>query len=389
MILDEMRDLPEPEINLLDPGRVERYVQATGWKREDRFGKGKVAVYERPESRSEQIRIPLSRRLPDFNLVLGQTVTLIARWEKRPALELLHELLLPPADLLCFRESGPGVGSIDVPLDHGLRLLAGVRKTLLAAACSVLRPEPWHPRTNLPQAEQFLQRCRLAQTTTTGFAVTVACLLDPGAGAEALSDPAPFSRRVTVLLMRSLHRLAGAFEAGDPDRALVPTAGAPVVSANLCEGLLEMMPEGEGAALTVTATWARTLPPSEESLPAAVRLRREDFPRLESLARQLHPAHEPQRQTFLGVVETLNGRRNAGGQVEGEVVVTVLDPEGETLRARADLDAASYAAAVEAHLRGWPVSLQGVLHRGVRTHRLEDVSEVKVYPRLAQQQESA
>jgi hypothetical protein len=36
MILDEMRALPEQEINLLDPGRVERYVEATGWKREGR-----------------------------------------------------------------------------------------------------------------------------------------------------------------------------------------------------------------------------------------------------------------------------------------------------------------------------------------------------------------
>jgi hypothetical protein len=70
-------------------------------------------------------------------------------------------------------------------------------------------------------------------------------------------------------------------------------------------------------------------------------------------------------------------------------VVTVLDPEGETLNAHADLDAASYAAAVEAHLGGWPVSLQGVLRRGGRTHRLEDVGEFKVYPRLAHQQQSA
>jgi hypothetical protein len=381
--------LPEDLVAGLDPVRVRDYVQATGWVRLPALDDGKVAVFVDPDAELDQLLVPLRRDLGDFNPRMAEVVAYIAQREKRPALEVLYELLLPPADLLCFRESGPAVGPIDLLFDHGVQLLAGVRKMLLAAACSVIRPEPLHPRSNLPEAEQFLQRCRLAQASQGGFAVTVACPLDAGPGTPKRFEE-PFSRRVTALLLRSLDRLARAFEAGDPNLALVGAENEPVISANLCEGLLEMTPEGEGSSLTVTAGWARSLPPpAGESLPGSVRLRREDFARLESLVRQLQPAHQPQRQALLGVVETLNGRRNAGGQVEGEVVLTILDPEGETLRARADLKAASYAAAAEAHLRALPVSLQGVLHRGVRAHRIEDVTEFMVYPRLAQHPESA
>jgi hypothetical protein len=294
MILEEMQTLPEAEVAALDPVRVEHHVQATGWKRDPHLGRGKVLVYERPESRLDQIRIPVSRQLSDFNLVMAQTVTLIAQYEKRPALELLHELLLPPADYLCFTESGPAVGTIDLPFEHGLNLLAGVRRVLLAAVCSVLRPEPFHSHTTLADAQTFLQHCRLVQVERGHFTLTIACPLDATPTRDVPTEQIPLTRRVTVLLMRSLDRLAQAFDTGDSSLALASVNGEPVLTASLCEGLLDMTPEGEGSSLTVTANWARTLPPpAGMPLPMSVRLRREDFPSIEALARQLQPVHEP------------------------------------------------------------------------------------------------
>jgi hypothetical protein len=386
MILDTMQTLPEAEVSLLEPARVECYVQATGWKQEPRLGRGKVVVYERPEVRSEQIRIPVSHQLADFNVVMAQTVTLIAHWEKRPALELLRELLLPPADLVTFIESGPALKGIDVSFEQGLRMLAGVRTTLLAVACSVKRSQRFHPRLSLADAERFLSHCRLVSTATP-FAITVACPLDAVATSGDPSE-SPFTRRVTSLLMRSLHRLATAFAAGNPSLALATSEGEPVISANLCEGLLDLTPEGDASSLSVTARWARALPPPSDALPGSVCLRREDFPHLEFLVQSLRPSGEPQ-QALLGWVEALNGRPTIGGAVEGEVLLTVLDPEGETLRARAELNAVDYVAAADAHLRSLPVSLRGILRRGVRTHRIDAVADFSVYPRLAHHPASA
>ena len=61
---------------------------------------------------------------------------------------------------------------------------------------------------------------------------------------------------------------------------------APVT--HLCEGLLEMTPEGDGAILTISASWARTMPPpTAEPLPGVVRLRKESFPQIETLVERV------------------------------------------------------------------------------------------------------
>src|SRR5262249_11776696 len=148
----------------------------------------------------------------------------------------------------------------------------------------------------------------------------------------------------------------------------------PMLSANLCEGLLEMAPEGESSFLGVSAEFSRTLqgPPGVDS-PTSVRLRREVFPRIEYLAGRLRPVQSPQRQVLVGLVETLNGRPNADNRPEGQVTLRIITPEGEILRARADLNADDYARADQAHMRNLPVVLEGVLRRVGRTVRIDDI----------------
>jgi hypothetical protein len=310
---------------------------------------------------------------------MSEALDHLAAWEKRPALELLRDLLLPPADVLRFGESGPMADGGSLPLEHGLDLLSGVRKVLLAAACSVQRPQTFHPRLALAEAEQFLRRCQLGPTEVGSFVVPVACPLDIMPASEELFAPTPFTRRVTSLLMRSLHRLARALEIGAVESVLEPVPGEPVLSANLCEGLLHMTPEGDVSALTVTASWSRSLPPNEE-LPSQVRLRREVFGRIEALAVRLRPAREPHRQTFFGFVDTLNGRANADDRLEGPVILRLLGSESEPVRARADLGAEDYHTAWQAHGQHRAITVQGILRRAGRTNRLDEVTGLRLLP---------
>ena len=58
----------------------------------------------------------------------------------------------------------------------------------------------------------------------------------------------------------------------------------PVLNANLCEALLDLTPPENAEGFTVAVSWDRTHPPSAAA--GLVRLRREDFPRIEALARR-------------------------------------------------------------------------------------------------------
>jgi hypothetical protein len=177
--------------------------------------------------------------------------------------------------------------------------------------------------------------------------------------------------------MSSLNNLARALERGDPDAALRTNNQTPPLSANLCEALLEMTPEGEESVLDISLRWDHNHPPGD-GLPQIVRLRRDLFGRIEALAARLLPTPSPHRQTFVGRVETLEGRPNPDGQREGAVTLQILLPEGETSLARAELNAADHHTAWLAYERNQLVMFQGVLRGAIRAARIEDVGEFRL-----------
>jgi hypothetical protein len=350
------------------------YALATGWQRVEGLN-GKLAVYTYPGHELDQLLIPLDHNLDDYGRLMAEVIRKLAAWEKRPAQAVLNDLLLPPADVIRFSLAGPETIRGTVPLERGIDLLAGVRRALLAAACSVIRPQQkFHPRLSRAEPEQLIRSCQLGQTERGSFTATLACPLDAVPTPPSLFGNEPFARQTTALLMRSLHQVVEALDHDQPDKLIQPPPGWAVISSNFCEALVAMQPEGEQSSLRVTATWARTLPPSPQAhLPAAVELPPAYFPVLAQVAQQLRPSHAPQRDLFVGMIDTLNGNPGEDGRMQGEVIVLVLREEA-LLRARVDLGPEDYSKACDVHKVGGFVILEGILYPGIRLHRIEQVS---------------
>ena len=60
--------------------------------------------------------------------MVAEAVRKLAEFEKRPARAVLEHLLLPPADLLHFREVSPDAEAGNLPLDHAVRMVSGARR---------------------------------------------------------------------------------------------------------------------------------------------------------------------------------------------------------------------------------------------------------------------
>jgi hypothetical protein len=179
--------------------------------------------------------------------------------------------------------------------------------------------------------------------------------------------------------MRSLHQLAVALERGDPDSLLRQAEDESIISANLCERLLDMAPEGDDAFLCITADFFSTVESSPHvSVPKTVRLRRELFSRIEYLAGKLRPVQSPRRHLHIGYVETLNGRPNSDGRMEGHVTLRLLTAESDHLRARTDLAVEDYALADQTHMANRPVSLEGVLRQTGRSYRIDSPAQFQM-----------
>jgi hypothetical protein len=365
--------LPLEAARMVTPRALLGYARGLGWQPVPNGRRSDIAVFHRPDSRLHQVIIPTDSTLADFGEAVAEAVRKLAEFEHRPALAVLEHLLLPPADVLRFREVSADAESGNLPLDHAARMLDGTRKLLLSAAHSVLVPQPYHPRLSRSEAGDFVSRCRLGQTERDSFTLTVACPLDLQAGLFGPNGE-PFARRVTTLLTQVLQELSQAADTGRLDD-LADLARHPGISANLCESLLMLRPAGERAYLGVSVTWSRaSLPPTREAQ-RETQLRQEVFEVAEALAPRLRSLPAPRVARFFGFVDELRGQPTPNDpRPSGEVRFTLFDQE-EEIHAKADLKPEDYAVAGAAHLAGDLVSFRGILHRLPRLNRIDRVSD--------------
>ncbi len=362
-------------LNALD---VRSYLLARGWKRANSKIPD-IGIFRRPEAEDVEVLIPFSSVYADFREGMVRAIVEIARYEHRPASQIVQDLLRPRVDLLRFalesNESADGA----IKLDDGLALLSGSRKALLAAACSVKRPQSFHARMSLREAEAFVGKCRLGQTERGSFVATVECALDIGEASptdSATDSVEPFGRKVTTLLLSSIERIVASIQADDMTSLVSPSPNDVVVSANLCDAIAEMLPSSEDAVLRIGSSWSPTLP-APRNIPTQIRIERQYVQALTRIARELRPGKNPAPDMFVGKIDALLGQPSSDGRMTGEIVLAA-QVEEQVLKLRFDLDANEYSAACDAHRDGRYVSVRGILRMGARVHRLETATAFRV-----------
>jgi hypothetical protein len=337
---------------------------------------GYAALYRSPGDGAIEVQIPLDLELADYADAITLAARRISGFEGRAVEEVLRDLLRPRSDTIRYALSGGSTETGTIGLIAGLSLVEGALKSLLASACSVRRPRRFHPRMTLADAESYVRGCRLGQTEIGSYVLTVDAPLDIHEQLDA--HDIPFGRRATTLLFESTAYLARAIRQGEAARVLDGPADAPLVSANLCEALVEMMPPDESAGLRLTGAWSPLIP-APASLPVAVHFDRTMFESVERLAQQLRPSQSSERAHFVGKVVELSGAPNPTGQLEGDVILQI-QADDQLLEVRVTLGPEVYAHAGAAHLSQQYVSVHGQLQRGRRTHSLRNPTDFTVLP---------
>lgn len=336
-----------------------------------------AAIYRSPGGGSVEVQIPLDTSLADYDDAMLLAVRRLAGFEGRPPEQLIRDLLQPRCDTLRYALADTTLGTGTVDLLTGTSLLNGATKSLRASACSVQHPRRFHPRMSLTDADSYVRSCRLGQTEIGSYVLTINAPLDIHDQLEA-DDQIPFGRRATTLLLDSTSYIARSIRQGEEARILEDRANAPLVSANLCEALVEMMPPDESADLRLCGSWSPLVPPPK-SVAVEILLDRSMFESIEQLAQRLRPARGSEPGQFVGKVIELSGNQNDMGDLEGDVVLHV-QTDDQLLKVRVSLDPSEYRVAGTAHLEQRYVSVRGQLHHGRRSHVLRNPSGFTVLP---------
>jgi hypothetical protein len=103
------------------------------------------------------------------------------------------------------------------------------------------------------------------------------------------------------------------------------------------------------------------------------------FTAIDDVARQLRPAKISKEDKFVARVISLRGEANSQEQMEGEVVLVLLDQDTST-RARLQLKPEDYLLACDAHKFNKYVTVVGKLSRFRKTNQIEDYTSFQILP---------
>lgn len=379
MSIDQQRRILARQLR---PLAVRQYAESRQWTPIEGV-RGRFWLFRHPEQQLRQLQIPMDDDDAGFTDAMLDVVHRLAELERRPIDAVLADLQWPDADVLRVRIASRDAESGQLSLSANVMLREGARRALLASACSVINPVTVHPRMSRGEADAMLAACRAGQTEVGSYVLKIICPLHAVSRDLELADPIPFTRKVTTHLMRATADLVESIEHSRVEAYLETHAERPMLSWNLCDALLRMQPEQNAGQLELSTTWAadpRLPPPLETDTPSRVAIKAEYIPEIQRAAQILRPSPASNREEMLiGTVEILSGIVGADGCRSGEVQFSLLLPDSDPLRVRANLDPEQYADAVRAHEsgRGY-VRLHGVLHRGQRIGRIDPLRALQL-----------
>jgi len=365
---------------LIAPTDLRDYARAQGWTLLKEAAKDRLYVMSNPRFERRQLVFPMDTTAPDYAEAIALMVEKIAVMEQRTPEAVIKSLMEVSDDAVAFRVTSPSQEERYLPLSFAGAMLAGAQQLLLASACTVLKPKAHHPRLSRTEAQQFLETARFRHTQPGSFVLNVSCPVQAmDVQAPLLPDEfeAPFVRRATLTLQRSLRELVSAIET-DSLVGLVEAlkkSEAPLISSNFCEALTRFEDESLKNSVDIGITWAASIPrPNDEPALSVIRVQHDYFSRIEEVRRELRSDEKHMEDVFIGTVERLDGEMGEDGHRSGEVILSLLLPEGEQVRARTNLNAEQYAKADQAHMtEGTYVKVAGKLHPGRQPRQLSEL----------------
>jgi hypothetical protein len=367
---------------VVTPMDLRDFLKAKGWSLNKEALAHRFYAMSSAQFPERQLVFPMDIT-SDYDETLSRVLEKFADITSTKWQALWSQLATMRDDVLRFRIFFDG-NDRSLPLSFASTLVASTEKLLKSSACTVVIPRTNHPRLNLNEANQFVEKSRFNQTEEGSFILSVSCpvnAMDAQTKIEFDADDAPFVRKVTFSLQKALGELLTAIE-GDTLESLVDDlkgSDAPLISSNLCDALLGMHDEQVDNSLDIGFEWSSLRgAPKTHNLPK-LRFQRDYFSRVEDVRRELKAQEKDEADSFIGTVERLEGEMGVDGRRSGPIVLALLLPEGEIVRARTVLNAEDYVKADKAHMSaGMYVRVTGVLRQGRQPRTLTDAKSFEL-----------
>jgi hypothetical protein len=356
------------------------YIEKLGWTKTNKSYPD-IRVF-RKRSINGEIVLPIDRSLTEYVSLMKRAVHSLAEFENVSAESLIEIFVFSLSDRLeislSSRSAHTDAGFI--PLRFAPTYISSCQKLLLASACSIEDPESRHfSKLSRPLAKNFLEKCHL-RTTEGSFVVNILCPLKAIDNEDWESEhwkdqhgtPLTFSQAAVKNALLSVRSVIMYVDSGD--ESYLEADGAKITS-NLCEAIISLFPSSDDAKIRISGkdTFGQSLLDDR-----GIFLSNSYVEDISDLAAKLSPMLEPKKSAFAGFISELCGDSVPDSKPKGDVEISIHLEDDSIVKARANLGVRDYEIAMHAHGSGRAVSFIGILHRGKRIHKVEDIQEFEI-----------
>ena len=154
----------------VSPASLSTYATASGWVKGDAYGDHSDVYFA---DGLPEIILPRTRDLSDYSDVVLRLIKIFAAIASTDELSLYRNLIESDRDVIRIRAIGT-TSDGTTTIKDGVALINGARDMMLAAACSLEKPQPFYPRaSNNMQAKNYLRWMQLGLTEHGGLVVSL------------------------------------------------------------------------------------------------------------------------------------------------------------------------------------------------------------------------
>jgi len=369
-----------PLINEVSFLAIQQYLTSRNWEKTI-SKKGDKAFFRKHLDRDDilEVLIPLSRDFSDYGYAVQKAINLIAEFEQRESIQLINDLLLPPADQIRFRVNNSRTKDGLISLSEGFMLLESAKKALFTIAHDILKPETYHNRLALKDAQQFIDSCLMGQTERGSFIASVVCPIgnhSPNDAYQELSlfDPAEilsssFTRQVTSRLMQSIGKVKQIVENQAYDELENPHGDK--ISANFLESLIEMGEYGENEEIQVICSWAPTVPQQNTAISNSITITKDYILPLERIVERIREQNADEIGEFVGRISEVKADPEISARNDGQITFNCIGDNG-AIKAKTTLNKEDFQRALLAFEEGKNIKITGLLKNSGRSKIIEN-----------------
>lgn len=338
------------------PMSLRDYATAHGWELLKEAVEDGLFILNNKAYAPQQLTFPTDDTDPGYAESVAIAVQRLAEIEKREVSLVAGDVRRAHEDTYRFRLYDEQDEKPGIPFGYALSAIKGSQLVILSSATTAVRPQAYHPRLGMVEAQKVLELARFNHTERGSFILNVSCplnTLDMSGVADLFGETRelPLVRKTSLAMLQGVRSIVNAIKEGSEQDFVdsVKKEDAPIVSANLAQALSYFQDPAGKFGLDLQVQWATSMAPPADLRESRVIVRPDYFPRILEVEAALRPKRMVKAQEYIGTVEDLRGEM-VDGRRQGDVILKLqLHDEEEPVRAKVSLGPDHYELAWKAH----------------------------------------